>query len=377
MSALTSKPGLTSASITPSIPKDWNKDGAKFMKNLIGNQLQGADVRNAVGTGGITVSGNLTAPYATIGFKAPIILPGPVSIVNNGAATSNGASLMINVPAGYGNASTSVGTNSGYVGSALQMGGCEIFTYPGSGVNTQYSMYLTGNLIYNSGGTGQYVYQTNSGGLLFILDPSTGWRYYSAPTGVAGANAATTEYARFGLNGGLTLFVPASGPTLACSANGSNDCFQFDSGGATEIGFFGGNNTLGGYFTWIDLFNASVARGFFGFGPTVGGTFGSVTNATCIWRSQGDLQLCYSGATTGLAISTQGVVTVTNGSAIDNTFVVLGSAAGHSAIRINTSATTGAATPTLTANKPGSSSGVATWLPINLDGNVRYIPCWS
>lgn len=64
---LISKPGITSAS-TLSIPKDWSPS---WFRNLIENQLKGADVRNAVGSGGISVSGNIASPYATISYVAP------------------------------------------------------------------------------------------------------------------------------------------------------------------------------------------------------------------------------------------------------------------------------------------------------------------
>lgn len=38
---------------------------------------------------------------------------------------------------------------------------------------------------------------------------------------------------------------------------------------------------------------------------------------------------------------------------------------------------TGAATPTLSANKPGANAGVATWLTINVNGTDYYLPLWS
>lgn len=87
---LASKPGLSSAT-TLSIPKEWD---ATWFRNLINNQLKGADVRNAVGSGGIKVTGSIASPYATIGFGAPVSLPGPVTILTPATAA---ASLTINV----------------------------------------------------------------------------------------------------------------------------------------------------------------------------------------------------------------------------------------------------------------------------------------
>lgn len=103
MAALISKPGLTSAS-TLSIPADWS---ATWFRSLIQNQLKGADVRNATGINGISVTGNIASPYATIGFAAPVMIPGPVTITDTTdpfALTLNGTGtdvqLLLNTPSG-------------------------------------------------------------------------------------------------------------------------------------------------------------------------------------------------------------------------------------------------------------------------------------
>lgn len=51
-----------------------------WFRGFINNLLKGADVRNAVGANGVVVSGTIASPYATIGFGAPVTLPGPVTI---------------------------------------------------------------------------------------------------------------------------------------------------------------------------------------------------------------------------------------------------------------------------------------------------------
>lgn len=88
--ALKSKPGLTTAN-TLDIPKDWD---AKWFRNLISNKLQGADVRNAIPGPGISITGNISTPYATIsiGGSGPVTLPGPVTITGGG--------LIIGAPTG-------------------------------------------------------------------------------------------------------------------------------------------------------------------------------------------------------------------------------------------------------------------------------------
>jgi hypothetical protein len=103
MAALISKPGITNAS-TLSIPQTWDPT---WMRSFINNQLTGADVRNAVGSGGIVVSGTIASPYATIGFGAPVTLPGPVTISAPTSATpaltvnANGSNPAIQLSSGY------------------------------------------------------------------------------------------------------------------------------------------------------------------------------------------------------------------------------------------------------------------------------------
>lgn len=58
---------------------------------------------------------------------------------------------------------------------------------------------------------------------------------------------------------------------------------------------------------------------------------------------------------------------------IDNT----AQGTGTAALRIDASATTGTGTPVFNNNKPtATSTGTGTWLPIILNGNTFYIPCW-
>jgi hypothetical protein len=59
---LPSKPGIAGAKVL-SIPKDW--DPAWF-RSFVNNLLKGADVRNAIAGAGITITGNISSPYATI-----------------------------------------------------------------------------------------------------------------------------------------------------------------------------------------------------------------------------------------------------------------------------------------------------------------------
>lgn len=105
--ALASKPGLTGATVL-SIPKNW--DSAWF-RGLINNVLKGADVRNAIGVNGIKVTGNIASPYATIGFGAPVTLPGPVTITGGG--------LVVGTPTGGNEGAGTVNALNYYLNGAL------------------------------------------------------------------------------------------------------------------------------------------------------------------------------------------------------------------------------------------------------------------
>jgi hypothetical protein len=90
--ALKSKPGITTAN-TLSIPTNWD---AAWFRSFIANKLQGADVRNAVGANGITVSGTIASPYATISLSGPSTITGPLTVNGNNATPA----IIINAPSG-------------------------------------------------------------------------------------------------------------------------------------------------------------------------------------------------------------------------------------------------------------------------------------
>lgn len=102
MTALISKPGLTSASVL-AIPKDWS---ASWFRSIISSLLQGGDVRNAVGANGITVSGTIASPYATIsiGGTGPVTFSGPVTFTDGATFLNVGTvfkgGLFVETPGG-------------------------------------------------------------------------------------------------------------------------------------------------------------------------------------------------------------------------------------------------------------------------------------
>jgi hypothetical protein len=92
---LKSKPGIGSATTQTGIPMQWSK---AWFQSFVNSQLRGADVRNAVGAGGIVVSGNITTPYATISLGPTI--PASLTFTGNDTfAPAAGNPTTIDTPA--------------------------------------------------------------------------------------------------------------------------------------------------------------------------------------------------------------------------------------------------------------------------------------
>jgi hypothetical protein len=87
--ALPSKPGITGANVL-SIPQDWDQ---VWFRHFINNSLKGADVRNAIGTNGIVVTGNISSPYGTISLN--------LTTTTMTSPAAGGAGALPATPAGY------------------------------------------------------------------------------------------------------------------------------------------------------------------------------------------------------------------------------------------------------------------------------------
>jgi hypothetical protein len=118
--ALKTKPGINGANVL-SIPKDWD---ATWFRKFINNSLKGADVRNAIGAGGIVITGNIASPYATIstGGSSPAtfasLVVGTPTGGNEGPGSINAQSIFINgvaVSAGPAGPNTAIQFNNGGV----------------------------------------------------------------------------------------------------------------------------------------------------------------------------------------------------------------------------------------------------------------------
>jgi len=242
MTALISKPGITSAS-TLAIPKSWDMT---WFRNFIQNQLKGADVRNAVGVNGIVVTGNIASPYATIGFIAPVTLPGPVTI-NPGA--SGTVTLTVNgagggVPAAQFTSQVNPTVASFQNNQAASVEAGIIFGSPGS---TGLSAGVAG--LAASASSGYLLLQYVTGGALTtgITIVSNGQIICAAPSaGVClTANQAPTNSATVLIQAGLTsgqsqgLYIRA-GTTSAdfainvTDATNTNNYFQVNGAGGIK-----------------------------------------------------------------------------------------------------------------------------------------------
>lgn len=80
------------------------------------------------------------------------------------------------------------------------------------------------------------------------------------------------------------------------------------------------------------------------------------------------------GVTTGNSLASIGM-TSASGTAV--ALAINGPSGPFNALSLSNFNATGASTPTLGTNKPGSNSSVAGWIPILVDGAQRYIPFWS
>lgn len=227
---LASKPGITGGS-TLSIPKSWDQT---WFRGFIANQLKGADVRNAVGVNGITVTGNLTSPYATIGFGAPVTLPGPVTI----NAPASGTTLTVNAPAG--GVSINASTRSSTAVFAQDA------TISSSGGDYPYFGYNAGAT--TTTGVYDYLVSDFASAIQFA---SGAILLKTAPSGTAGNPITLTTALTVAQNGSVSVAAPATAVTafLVQSNGGTTFAQQLTAGSATmsnALLFFSGGASSAG-----------------------------------------------------------------------------------------------------------------------------------
>jgi len=282
VNVLASKPGLSSTT-TLRIPKDWDPT---WFRNFISNQLKGADVRNAVGSNGITVSGNISSPYATISLgTGPTILGGPVTI----SAPATAMPALVETGAPGASSVEQINLNGALRGiqilpSTSSQVGLEILDPGSNGTGFRAETTNTATMLVVFGAAATRLTLTASGGVL-VSAPSSGNSGLQV-NGVANSyaeliTAPTTSGQSFGLeiNAGSTS---ADGALTITNAAVTLKLLEVYGDGGVAIGPAGtadeGAGTLnvsGGYWTGSTTLMTStvaLANGAGSTSPTLGNT---------------------------------------------------------------------------------------------------------
>jgi hypothetical protein len=277
MASLTSKPGVTNASFGNSVPAQWSQ---QWFQNVIKTGLQLADVRNAVGANGITISGNITQ-YATIGLTAPVSIglasSGPtlqltgsvntiayMQIANNSSGANSSAALQLTAYAGdngylqmQGSGLSPAQLTGGKTGQALNLwtantvpiqfginGAVQLALYSPSGASSSTgpsnwagvmagldfgncslftynasqgnALYLVSNGYYNSG-IG-YIAKTTGGSTQMNMHPANGLTVNTAASVSAGSTLSYSNALNIAIGGGVTIYPPSAATALAVTA---------------------------------------------------------------------------------------------------------------------------------------------------------------
>jgi hypothetical protein len=259
MATLVSKPGITNAAVL-SIPTQWN---AQWFQNFISSYLKGADVRNAIAGTGITITGNLTSPYATISATGsggtPAGPTGAVQFNNSGSFGGNSGLLYTSGGIALGSPTGGSLANSINISGTYYVDGVEIpETASDSILLSAGNLTLVGDVATPGN---LYFYGTNASGV-------RGWYLQSSIPTVGGASTTTI----FTQSGGAsqTYNKPSGANALRVIVVGGGGGGA--SGGRESVGSGadGGGGGGGGGVTLMDIPASAV-------GSTVTVTFSNVT----------------------------------------------------------------------------------------------------
>jgi hypothetical protein len=243
--ALKTKPGINGANVL-SIPTDWDPT---WFRHFINNSLKGADVRNAIGANGITISGTIASPYATISgggsttFTAPIVInsvAGQVSLTVNGAANSLSELIQGSLTAGQSfglviQAGTNASDDPFVVKSADATK--QFFRIHGDG-----SGFLgpnaTNNLSWNT--AGDFIIAAPSSGIALTLGAFAGERALdinpASGSAYASFSLASTVKGYIGTSGGAGQLIGTSVQGDLCyRAQFFSHLFSVDAGGSASV----------------------------------------------------------------------------------------------------------------------------------------------
>ena len=330
-------------------------------------------------SGATTLSSNVTAT-ATSGTALTVTgVAGNAVISLNGAALSCSSNYVTGVYHTWQYNGTSLGdigtANNTYSGGSTSdfgvtsRGGNLVL---GTGATERARIDTSGNLL--MGGTSLILsekisVQTNANSAQYILV-----RNINAGASAASAIALNASGNSWGIECGSSA-KNSNSLTFVLDYGGTNsEKMRLDTSGNLGIGTTSISNriTISDLGTGIGFVNA--ASGNFNLG-LLGGT----SSAIAYIYQRANAALLFGTNNTEVArFDSSGNFGI--GGAPLSKLHVYGTAAGTAALRLDTTATTGAQTATWTAptNKPGAASGVVTkWIPVNLDGTTYYIPAWT
>lgn len=258
---LTSKPGLTPASALY-IPKDWDQ---AWFRRFVADHLKYADVRNAVGLNGITVSGTLQTGYANITY-ATSASPTSQIVFDSGATAATSFmlaksdqklySLLGRTQAGPGIQARwdSATTNRYYA----------IGTYDNSGTWTETMRWANGQVTGTLNTDGEYIRFARAGGtnnpfLRVNFTDSTGSSFLEANAGTI------TRQLQLGCNGtvGLTINGSAASTfsgTITGNASADGEYVRFTRTGGTNNPFLRLNLTDSTGAAFLEANSATTTR---------------------------------------------------------------------------------------------------------------------
>lgn len=255
---LKTKPGINGANVL-SIPTEWD---ATWFRKFLNNSLKGADVRNAIGINGVTVTGNIASPYATISgggspFVAPIVInptTGQVSLTVNGAPGQN--ALVVNGPSAL-TAPVTIAATTGQV--SLTVNGASGQFSVTSNANAQSAFVANGGSFLQNSTTGAAAFVMNATGPNFGQIYSVGvtqqWALGAGPSNITAGNKALTW-----TDGSGTL------PCVQILGNGSGTTSVFSGPSRALLQLDGNNDSL------IDFSHNGASQGYL-FASAAAGTF--------------------------------------------------------------------------------------------------------
>ena len=228
------------------------------------------------------------------------------------------------------------------------------------------SIVMTSSNLFKSGsglggvfiGSGGLVGKNTSGVTTFSIDGATGAAEFKGSI-TGGANINITGQALFG--GAYSV----GGSTFAVVANSSGGSGSGVYGAAASGGKHGVYGAgAGGSSTGVTGYNTSGV-GVDGYAASSGGVGVVGTGAT-----SGSIGV-KAVSSSGTALAVEGTMTINNDTLVSNL-----NAEKCNGVKLSVSITSGSATATLSANKPGSNSN-AVWMPVVIAGSNYYIPVWS